>query len=230
VEPRATWAGALALAVGTCTKLFPVLAFPPLLLRERPRRAALLVLAAIAFAVAVNAPFALGARGNWQWFFDYNSSRDNEPSLYTLFGAGKRDFIAGATWALALAIAVLCAVFALLRRRLDPLSAIAALLFVFFFFTRVWSPQYWLWVFAALALCGAPLWIVAAAAGEAVLDYVVQFGWLHLAFEGAWTQAAWLFRELFVPQLAIRYGVLGGCASFALVRALRPVTWRADAT
>jgi hypothetical protein len=222
--------GTLALAVGTCTKLFPVLAFPPLLLRERPQRAAVLAVAALAFAVVVNVPFALGARSNWLWFFDYNSARDNEPSLYTLFGAGKRDFIAGASWVLALAVAASCAAFALLRRHLDPLSAIAALLFVFFFFTRVWSPQYWLWVFAALALCGAPLWVAAAAGGEAVLDYVVQFGWLHLAFQGAWAQAAWLFRELFVPQLAIRYEVLGGCAAFALLRAVRPVTWRADAT
>jgi hypothetical protein len=222
--------GTLALAVGACTKLFPVLAFPPLLLREPPRRAVLLALAAVAVAVLVNAPFAIGANHNWLWFFDYNSGRDNEPSLYTLFGAGKRDFIAGATWILVVALASTCAAFAALRRRVDPLSAIAALAFVCFFFTRVWSPQYWLWVFAALALCGAPLWVAAAASGEAVLDYVVQFGWLHFAWLGAWKEAAWVFRELFVPQLAIRYAVLGGCVALALARAVRPVIWRADAT
>jgi hypothetical protein len=213
--------GTLALAAGACTKLFPVLALPPLLAREPPRRAAFLAAIAIAFAVVVNAPFAFFAQKEWLWFFEYNAGRDNEPSLYTLFGAGRRAFIPEASWILATAVMALTGAFILLRRRLEPRSAIAALLLVFLFFTRVWSPQYWLWVFAALALCGAPPWVAAAVSGEAVLDYVVQFGYLHLQFEGAWPQAAWLFRELFVPQLAIRYAVLGGCAGLALARSFR---------
>ena len=121
---------------------------------------------------------------------------------------------------LATSILVCLLVFALSRRGLRIRAAIAALSFVFFFFTRVWSPQYWLWVLAALALAGAPGWVAAAASGAAVLDYVAAFGLLHLSVAGDFAQANWFYRELFLPNVAIRCAVIGGSAAWALRRAL----------
>jgi hypothetical protein len=213
-------AGAAALAVGACTKVFPGLALAALLVRETPKRAVAPAALALAVAALVNAPFALLARSNWLWFFEYNSGRDNEPSLYTLFGAGKRDGIPLATGLLAASVLVCLFVFALSRRKLRIRAAIAAVALVFFFFTRVWSPQYWLWILAMLALAGAPAWMAAAASGAAVLDYVAAFGLLHLSASGDFAQAAWLYRELFVPDVAIRCAVIGGAALWGLVRAI----------
>jgi hypothetical protein len=215
------FAGAAALAIGAATKVFPGIALGALLVKESPRRAIGPAALALAIAALVNAPFAILARRNWLWFFEYNSGRDNEPSLYTLFGAGKRDAIPLATGMLAASVIVCLFVFALSRRSLRIRPAIAAVMLVFFFFTRVWSPQYWLWIFAVLALAGAPLWMSAAASGAAVLDYVAAFGLLHLSVSGDFAQANWLYRELFLPDVAIRCAVTGGCAAWALRHALR---------
>jgi hypothetical protein len=200
--------------------VFPGLALATLLVRETPRRAVAPAALALAIAALVNAPFAILARSNWLWFFDYNSGRDNEPSLYTLFGAGKRDAIPLANGLLAASVLVCLFVFALSRRKLRIRAAIAAVPLVFFFFTRVWSPQYWLWIFAMLALVGAPAWMAAAASGAAVLDYVAAFGLLHLSVVGDYSQAAWFYRELFLPVVAIRCAVIGGAALWGLVRAI----------
>jgi hypothetical protein len=212
-------AGAAALAIGAATKVFPGLALGALLVKETPRRAIAPAALALAIAAVVNAPFALFARRNWLWFFEYNSARDNEPSLYTLFGAGKRDAIPLASGLLAASVLVCLLIFALSRRGLRIRPAIAAVTLVFFLFTRVWSPQYWLWIFAVLALLGAPGWIAAAACGAAVLDYVAAFGLLHLSVSGDFAQAAWFYREVFVPDVAIRCAVIGGSAWWALRRA-----------
>lgn len=213
-------AGAAALAVGACTKVFPGLALGALLVREAPRRAVLPAALALALAALVNAPFAILARSNWRWFFEYNSGRDNEPTIYTLFGAGKRDAIALAGGLLAASVLVCLFVFAISRRNLRIRAAIAAVALVFFFFTRVWSPQYWLWILAVLALAGAPLWVAAAASGAAVLDYVAAFGLLHLSVASDYAQASWFYRELFLPNVAIRCALIGGAALWGLVRAI----------
>ena len=202
------------------SKVFPGLALGALLVREAPRRAVLPAALALALAALVNAPFAILARSNWRWFFEYNSGRDNEPTIYTLFGAGKRDAIALAGGLLAASVLVCLFVFAISRRNLRIRAAIAAVALVFFFFTRVWSPQYWLWILAVLALAGAPLWVAAAASGAAVLDYVAAFGLLHLSVASDYAQASWFYRELFLPNVAIRCALIGGAALWGLVRAI----------
>jgi hypothetical protein len=58
------------------------------------------------------------------------------------------------------------------------------------------------------------------ASGAAVLDYVAAFGLLHLSVAGDFAQAAWFYRELFVPDVAIRCAVIGGAALWGLVRAI----------
>jgi len=214
------FAGAAALAIGACTKVFPGLGLAALLVREPPRRAIAPAALALAIAAIVNAPFAILARRNWLWFFEYNSGRDNEPSLYTLFGAGKRDAIPLAGGILAASILICLLVFALSRRGLRIRAAIATLALVFFFFTRVWSPQYWLWILTMLALAGAPAWMAAAASGAAVLDYAAAFGLLHLSVAGDFAQANWFYRELFLPDVAIRCAVIGGAGVWGMVRAV----------
>jgi hypothetical protein len=61
--------------------------------------------------------------------------------------------------------------------------------------------------------------MAAAASGAAVLDYVAAFGLLHLSVAGDHAQADWLFRELFLPNVAIRCAVLLGCAAWSFADA-----------
>lgn len=225
---RERWAaGVLALAVWT--KMFPAVALWALLavaLRRGARPALELAATALAVSLAVNLPFALAARENWLWFFRYSSIREIEPSLYLLLGADPRGFVRGAnsiSAAITLGAALALTAIELRTRRLEPLPAAAALLLLFFTVNKVFSPQYWLWVVAMLALAGAPGWLAASVGAMAIIDYVASFSLMHLHAERAWRQWEWFRREIFVPALWLRYATLLVCAAWAARRALRPV-------
>lgn len=196
---------------------------------RRFRIAVEMVAIALSVTVAVNLPFALFARDNWLWFFRYNQIRELEPSLYLLFGADQRGFVptanlisAAATLAAFLTLAVL----ELRTRRLDALRASCALVCLFFLANKVYSPQYWLWVMALVALAALPGWLVATASGAALADFVVSFSRLHLQFDRAWAQAAWFDQHVFWPTVALRYVVLAACAAWAFGHSLRPAEAR----
>ena len=218
-------AGVLALA--TWTKIFPAVALWVLLaaaLRRGARPALELAATALAVTLAVNLPFALTARENWLWFFRYNSIREIEPSLYLLLGADPRAFVGGANAicaAVTLSGALGLAALELRSRRVEPLPAAAALLFLFFAANKVFSPQYWLWVVAMLALTGAPPWLGASVGAMAIIDYVASFSLMHLHTERAWREWEWFRREIFVPALWLRYVTLLACAAWAARRAVR---------
>jgi hypothetical protein len=106
-------------------------------------------------------------------------------------------------------------------RRLDVLRAACALLCVFFIANKVYSPQYWIWVVAALALAAVPGWLASAAGVIALGDFVISFTRLHLQSDRVWPQAIWFDRQVFWPMVAVRYLALIACATWAFAHILR---------
>ena len=224
---RTRWA-TLALGVAVWTKFFPVLVLSVLVLlalRKSVRTALEMVALFLAVSLAVNLPFALPeiSRQNWAWFFEYNRSRDIEPSLYLLFGANARTFAPMANLisaSISLAAAALIAAVELRTRRLDPLRVSCALVCVFFAANKVFSPQYWLWVVALLALAGAPGFLAAATGCMALADFIVSFSFLHLQQSRGGALTSWFNVEIFLPMVALRYAFLIGCALWAAAHSL----------
>jgi len=218
-ERRTAAVAALSLAVWT--KLFPLLVLGIVLLlslRGPLRRTLELIGLFLAITLAVNLPFALAAWPRWSWFFQYNRIREIEPSLYLLAGADARAFVPAANAISALAVVLAAGAIAaveLRTRRLDPGKAACALVCVFFLANKVYSPQYWLWVVALLALAAVPGWLAGAASVVALADYAASFARLHLQADRAWAQAAWFDRSIFWPVVGLRYAALAACAVWA---------------
>jgi hypothetical protein len=227
------WAGgreraaAAALTLAVWTKLFPVLALGVLLLisLRGPRRRTLeLIGIFVALSLAVNLPFAVLGWPRWTWFFEYNRIREIEPSLYLLLGADPRSFVAAANAISAVAVLAAAAMVAALEirtRRLQPLPAACALMCVFFVANKVYSPQYWLWVVALLALAALPGWLAGAASVVALADYAVSFTRLHLQADRIWAHVTWFDHAVFWPMVALRYSALCACALWAFTHMVR---------
>jgi hypothetical protein len=172
----------------------------------------------------VNLPFVVFGWPGWTWFFEYNRIRELEPSLYLLAGADRRGFVGAANAISAIAVASAAAAIAaveLRTRRLDPLKASCALLCLYFIANKVYSPQYWLWVVALLALAAIPGWLAGAASVIALADYASSFARLHLQADRAFAQAAWFDDAIFWPTVCLRYATLAACAVWACTHMLR---------
>jgi uncharacterized membrane protein len=220
-------AAAVALSLAVWTKFFPVLVLGILLsisLRGSWRKTAALAGIFLVISAAVNLPFMILAWPRWSWFFEYNAIREIEPSLYLLAGLDARGSIGAANAISALAVicaAAAIAVVELRTRRLDAYNASCALVCVFFIVNKVYSPQYWLWVVALLALAAIPGWLAGAASVIALADFAASFARLHLQADRAWAQAAWFDRTIFWPAVALRYAALAACALWAFTHILR---------
>ena len=205
------------LSLAVWTKFFPLLVLGVLLLKKKPQDWLQLGAIFAAISLAVNLPFALAARDNWGWFFEYSRIRDIEPSLYLLAGVDRRAFVPYANqislW-VTVAAAALLAVIEFRTRRLAVEQAACALLCVFFIANKVYSPQYWIWVVAILALAAAPGWIASAAGCVALADFAISFMRLHL-------NSGWYDRYVFWPMVGFRYAMLILCAAWAFAHTTR---------
>jgi hypothetical protein len=188
---RAAGAGGLA-GLGAAAKLWPAALVPgaaAALLRSGGARP--LLRAALAFAavfLAVNLPLALLAPRGLAWFWRYNAGRCAENSAWealrhlpSLAGlACDPAFLDGATallLALACAFAAACAFRAPPDAGGRPVRLAAALVLVAWIaVNKVWSPQYFLYAFAAAAVAAAPFRLFWPMTLLAAADY-------HLAFE-----------------------------------------------
>jgi hypothetical protein len=215
------------LSLAVWTKFFPVLVLAVILLislRGPLRRTLELGGIFLAVTLALNLPFVLWGWPRWAWFFEYNAIREIEPSLYLLSGAHPRTSVwaANAISAIAVAAAVLVlAVVELRTRRLDLMRAACALVCVFLIVNKVYSPQYWLWVVALVALAALPGWIASAVSVLALTDYAASFARLHLQGDHAWAQVAWFDHAVFWPVVALRYAALVACAVWAFTHSVR---------
>lgn len=220
-------AAAVVLSLAVWTKLFPLLVLGLLLvisLRAGVRKTAELAGIFVGVSLALNLPFAILGWPRWTWFFEYNRIREIEPSLYLLFGADRRSFVAEANAISAAAVAAAAVALAALElrtRRLDALKAACALVCLFFIVNKVYSPQYWLWVVALLALAGVPGWLGGAVSVIALADYAASFARLHFQADRAWPQAAWFDAAVFWPMVWLRYAALAACVLWACAHLAR---------
>jgi hypothetical protein len=181
----------------------------------------------------LNGPFAIQysagrwhLRDAWLYFFKFNQARVSEGSLWNaLAQSGLRLSTNAINQASALLLLVGLAVVVLAiwhaGNRVAPATLLAlatlGLLSWWFAINKVYSPQYALWLFALLALCGAPVWLgVTFALADlvyfvAVLTVVAQQGWV------GWMNAPLLH----VPILA-REVVMLVLAGWAVVQLIAP--------
>jgi uncharacterized membrane protein len=165
------------IGLGTAAKLYPVLLLVPIgILAIRTRKYAPAIWAAVAAAVCwltVNVPLALAYHDGWWTFYSFSAERAAERSSIwaigkTLVTAGRNPVDAtywvppGAAVALAVAAGLLAVVWiglsAPTKPRLAQLAFLAVLAFLLT--TKVWSPQYSLWLVPLLALA-RPRWRLA---------------------------------------------------------------------
>ena len=162
------------IGLGTAAKLYPVFLLVPLwILAVRTRRYGQAAWATAAAAVAwcaVNVPLALAYQHGWWQFYKFSNERSAERStlwaiLKTVADGGDNPSDAtywvppGAAVALAVIAGVLVVVWIGLNAPVKPRLAQLSFLIVLAFLltTKVWSPQYSLWLVPLLALA-RPRW------------------------------------------------------------------------
>jgi uncharacterized membrane protein len=170
-------AAGVLIGLGTAAKLYPVLLLLPIaILAIRTRRYAPAVWAGVAAAASwltVNLPLAVAYHDGWWSFYKFSSDRAAERSSIwaiakTLITDGRNPADAtywvppGAAVALAVVAGVLVVgwlgLSAPTKPRLAQLAFLAVLAFLLT--TKVWSPQYSLWLVPLLALA-RPRWRLA---------------------------------------------------------------------
>jgi uncharacterized membrane protein len=162
------------IGLGTAAKLYPALLLVAIIvLAVRTRRyapAAWATLAAALVWVAVNVPIALAYYHGWSEFYRFSIDRPTERSTVWAIGKTLADSGTGAAdavfWkppgmAVAFALLVALAVVAWLGLRAPEKPRLAQLAFLvvlaFLLTTKVWSPQYSLWLVPLVALA-RPKW------------------------------------------------------------------------
>jgi uncharacterized membrane protein len=227
------------IGLGAAAKLYPALLLVPLiLLAYRARMWRPVVWAAVAAAttwLAVNLPVALSWTKGWWEFYSFSASRPAEASTFwamlkhyypNVFGAkGASGWTPpGIAVGLALALALLAVGWLALTAPKRPRLAQLAFLSVaaFLLTTKVWSPQYSLWLVPLLALArprwrmaiiwqfseiavwiGTLLWLLAGTDANHALTYE-GLTWLLLIRDGLLlTLIVLVAREIRRPELDI---------------------------
>ena len=185
LRKRDLLAGVL-IGLGAATKLYPALLVIPFaisrLREDRRDRAALLAAAAGGTWALVNLPFALASFERWSEFFRFNSIRPADWDSLWFIASRYLDFVweAAAVNGLALALFVLASVgvWIVAGRRL-PANRVWTfafpLLILFLLTSKVYSPQYGLWLLPWFALAFPDLrWFVAFQVAD-VAVFVTRF-------------------------------------------------------
>ncbi len=221
---RSAWTG-VWLAVGTATKLFPVIAWPFMAYAwwrdGRRHDARRMTVWAVAVWVALNAPEMLGAWRNWSWFWVFNFTRSSSTDLFWLLHLNHALGRLGID-GLSLFIVGGATVWALRRMAAGwgAPAATAAVMAAFFIVNKVFSPQYMLWMAASGVLAGWTPATLGLLTLGGIGDWATHFAALQIpgdirlgAIRAARTAAVGV-----VAGVAARYGVL----VLALMRSREP--------
>ena len=162
------------IGLGTAAKLYPALLLVALVIlgvrtgRQRPVK--LCTVAAVVSWVVVNAPVAYLWFGGWKTFYVFSAGRDAEASTLWAWrqyfatggyhggspgGYAPSGFLVALVLAAALAVVAALGLSAPVRPRLAQLVLLVVA--VFLLTTKVWSPQYSLWLVPLVALA-RPRW------------------------------------------------------------------------
>jgi len=213
-------AGAV-LALATAAKLFPLVVLPVVLvLRAADRRwrdALRLSLAFMAVTAAVNLPVAIdpgapnGIRSSWLYFFTFSESRPPRATIWKPLVDDHSNLVTAPLLLAGLVAILVVGVRTRNRHGGSLLPASAASLLWVFGVAKVYSPQFALWIFAALAVAGAPWRLALGFALVDILVFTTTFGPLYPGFgpfapagvpvEVQW--AAYGLRQAFTVALAV---------------------------
>jgi hypothetical protein len=232
---RDVW-GTLALLAAVWLKLFPIVFLAAILverLRERRWRDLATIATLFAFgSAAINLPLARANREGWSYFFRLNNERNAEPSIWTLLPPLTIPEINTASLAL-LALGGLIFALIALRARAPVTPLLGATLLVWWLFVnKIYSPQYGLWVYLALALLATSRLLWGAFAIFDAAYYFASFQILYTAMLQIDILVEWQTRYLVHPLVAVRLVLLAAITA-AGVYALwqlsqqRPATVRA---
>jgi hypothetical protein len=226
---------ALWLTLGVFAKLFPLalLAFCVVDLVRRKRagevagstvRSVLALIVGI--AIAINGPFAIGNFANWKTFYSFNAERHEYDGLLFHFTP-----LSHAPWPVvgAVLVALVLGLAAIgtrsILRGTSPVVAAALLFGGFLILTKVYDPQYALWLFGFAVLAEWPAWALALLSLVGVVDFGNAVVSLYLGATRA-TQASWYFHHASRLDTDLRLAVLLACTLGVLwgtLRAPRPV-------
>ena len=232
-------AAGVMIGMGTAAKLYPVFLLIPLwILAIRTRRYSQAKWATAAAAISwctINLPLALAYRHGWWEFYRFSEKRPTERStfwaIFKTLGAGNSNPTDAVYWvppgsavALALVAGILIVVWLGLNAPVKPRLGQLAFLIVLAFLltTKVWSPQYSLWLVPLIALA-RPRWrltlvwqfveilvwiaTLTLLLGYDVSSHGVSYGWLMLVLlirDGLLLAiAALVVREMWYPWLDV---------------------------
>ena len=234
-------AAGVMIGMGTAAKLYPVFLLVPLwILAIRTRRyaqAGWATAAAAASWATINVPLALAYQHGWWEFYSFSETRPAERStIWAIFktlndaGTNPTDAVywvpSGAAVGLAVLAAVLVVVYIGFKAPVKPRVAQLSFLIVLAFLltTKVWSPQYSLWLVPLLALA-RPRWrlnliwqfteigvwfvTLTLLLGENVNQHQhgIGYGWLMLVIAARdlmlLTLAGLIVREMWHPELDV---------------------------
>lgn len=174
----------LLLGLGAAAKLYPALFLVPFALQRvrerRAGRAGRLVGAAAVAWVTVNLPFALLAPGRWSEFFRFNAERPADwDTIWLPLQTGLRLETSTVNLLSALAFVAFGAlvVWLGLRRGRPAWQLAFPLLVVFLLTSKVYSPQYSLWLLPWFALVVRDVRLFAAFSAADVMVFVTRFHW-----------------------------------------------------
>lgn len=214
---RDVLAGAL-LGLGASAKFYPAMLVVPLILQRlqdgEPDRAIRLGWAAAGSWLAVNIPFLIAAPNPWLTFFRYNASRCAEfDSLWSIgwryldhdgAAACSKTGLINMGSSLAFAVVFIIVWAAKARRMPDfPRWTLAFPILVAFLLTsKVYSPQYGLWLLPLFALALPSLRTFVAFSLADLAVFVTRFRWFgHLAETSGVQQ--WMFELAVVLRAAV---------------------------
>jgi uncharacterized membrane protein len=178
------WAAAL-LGVGCALKVFPILLLPALVLERwlagRRREAGSVALVGLGVATAANLPFAVANFSGWWRTYRFHELRGAD--LATIWWWGPPAFDVPTlnlvvTLATALSFtAILGYTWLRVRRegRFAVVATGAAMIFVVLAWSKIYSPQYTLWILPLLVLVAVPAWLVAVYLAIDVVLWVAAF-------------------------------------------------------
>jgi uncharacterized membrane protein len=217
---RGRLASACALAaLGTAAKLFPVFLLPLLALRPLMARdfarVARLVAVSIAVWGVVNVPIAIAAWNNWSEFFRFSSERSGTAasfwSLGEYFGWFSGDDASRNLWSGLLFLAGYGAIVAFgWRRHAErPWRLFGPVIAWFLLTSKVWSPQFDLWLYPLLVIACPSVWPILLFIVGDIAAYFAEFWWFA-GLEGAHpsaTQGAILMAAL-IRAVALLWAII----------------------
>ncbi len=209
-------AAGVLIGLGTAAKLYPVFLLVPVIVlavrTARYRPAVWCTIAAAATWLAVNLPIAAGYYGGWRAFYSFSATRDTEASTFWFMihylvttGIGNGYPPGWSPPGIAVALALIAALIGVatlglmapMRPRMGQLAFLAVLAFLLT--TKVWSPQYSVWLVPLVALA-RPRWrITLLWQFSEIVVWVVTLFWL-LGFNDSShaTDYGWLMLVLLV--------------------------------